>query len=282
MTRPELSSSTTFRLTQPEVHVVSMRNHEGRRQAISGELAGRGVAFSFFDAIDGALLGDSPKYDRARRMRLAGKDLQPGELGCYASHLELMRMIVQSEAPYAVILEDDVTVTDEFLPVIAGLAANASHLEIVKLGSASARARAYRPIAPLTQKTSLVRYKRAANGTQGYFVTRAAAEKFLSYSTRFCYPVDVAMNRVWENHLNVLGVQPWVVVHDRSWPSSIDAKRFDGVQNAPQYALERRMRKIADSFAKRAHYLRTFTRDRRLAAALDRGISSTDDRLWAH
>src|SRR5262245_54308049 len=33
--------------------------------------------------------------------------LRPGEIGCYASHLTVMRLIVERGLPYALVLEDD-------------------------------------------------------------------------------------------------------------------------------------------------------------------------------
>ena len=43
-----------------------------------------------------------------------GNKLSNSEIGCYLSHLQALRAIIDQDLPYAVILEDDVTLTDWF------------------------------------------------------------------------------------------------------------------------------------------------------------------------
>lgn len=40
--------------------------------------------------------------------------LTPGEIGCALSHIQIYKMMVEEEIPYALVLEDDVTLPDDF------------------------------------------------------------------------------------------------------------------------------------------------------------------------
>ncbi len=45
--------------------------------------------------------------------------LKPGEVGCYASHLKTMKIIVERDLDYALILEDDAILPADFQTIIA-------------------------------------------------------------------------------------------------------------------------------------------------------------------
>jgi glycosyl transferase family 25 len=174
---------------------------------------------------------------------------------------------VDEGLPYAVVLEDDLVYEKEFAQVIGALPALAGMVDLVKLGQPEVRDRKFRTVRALTGVSSLVRFKRTVNGTQGYFVTAAGAAKFLRYSRRIAYPVDVAINRVWENGLNIYGVQPWPVIHDEASPTSIEGARFErAAQPYVGVKLERRLRKAWDSLAKRLYFVTTRRRDEQVAA----------------
>jgi glycosyl transferase family 25 len=252
-------------LNDPTVFVINLQSRPDRRDAVQRQLDAAGLAFRFFPAVDGRKVGDSPFYDRKRRLRLAGKPLLPGELGCYLSHLFVMQKILDEALPYAVVLEDDLIVGPDLAEVVRALPVVAGEVDMVKLGSGSDRPRAFRPVGELTETSALVRFNETVNGTQGYFVTRAGAETFIRYSRRFAYPVDVAINRTWENGLNVFGVQPWPILHDRASPTSIEEARFEKrKQPLSLVKIERRARKAWDSLAKRTHFVLNRAQDRKL------------------
>ena len=51
-----------------------------------------------------------PGYDEQRALGYMGRKLKGGELGCYMSHLDCVRRFLTTDADYAVVLEDDMTI----------------------------------------------------------------------------------------------------------------------------------------------------------------------------
>ena len=92
-----------------KVYVINLDGSNERLETISGRLAEFGIAFERVSAVDGrgfdlATLSD---YDADRAERYMGRSLVGGEIGCYHSHLKVAEAFLASDAPYALVLEDD-------------------------------------------------------------------------------------------------------------------------------------------------------------------------------
>lgn len=257
------------------IFVINLAERVDRRRAAATTLEACSAPYSFVDACDGRTLPTPPAYDRARRLRLAGKDLTRGEIGCYLSHLRAMSQMLAEGLDWAVIAEDDLVAAPDLAEVIASLAAIHNRLEIVKLECSENRPRSFRTIRPLSAERKLVRMANVTHGAAGYFITRRAAERFIRHSRRFFRPVDVALARSWETGIDVLAVHPWPVVQDKSMASSIEQARFS--EPPPQLDLagaSRWMNRQRDSVAKRLHFVRALRRDWSLNRSVARDLST--------
>jgi hypothetical protein len=70
-----------------------------------------------------------------------------GELGCYLSHVAVMRALLASSHRFALVLEDDVLLTPALRPVLQGLLAHAGplgHGQAVAGAFAARRSRTWR------------------------------------------------------------------------------------------------------------------------------------------
>ena len=68
--------------------------------------------------------------------------LSPGEVGCYASHLMVAHKIVAERLPYAVALEDDAVLDDDFLAACADAVQHApDDWDLIHLSAASSTKR---------------------------------------------------------------------------------------------------------------------------------------------
>jgi glycosyl transferase family 25 len=258
--------------------VINLAEQADRRASAAGALEACGLRHRFVTAFDGRCGPAPPAYARAERLRLVGKDLTPGEIGCYLSHLRVMELMLDEELDWAVIAEDDLVAAPDLGGVVAALGAIHDRLQIVKLECSENRPRRFRTIAPLTSSRALVRMSNVTHGAAGYFITRPAAERFLRYSRRFFRPVDVALARSWETGVDVLAVHPWPIVQDKTLASSMEQARFEA--QPPQLDLVGASRWLArqhDSVAKRLHFLRTAKRDR----SLNRRVTSELTRATA-
>ena len=103
----------------PPIFVISLAREAERRARMAQELAG--FDFEFFDAVDGRTL-DGAQY--AHRLDaewfriMRGRELAPGEIGCFLSHYGLWERLVAAGTPCALILEDDARLEDGFAVII--------------------------------------------------------------------------------------------------------------------------------------------------------------------
>ena len=93
------------------VHVISLRGSQSRRDLIRSQLEPLGITFRFFDAVDGRALSASELSNLAPKggVHYSGM-LTTRELACALSHLAVIDKIAESEADYAAVFEDDISV----------------------------------------------------------------------------------------------------------------------------------------------------------------------------
>lgn len=174
------------------------------------ELARCGVAFTRFEAVNGRTLSAADLarvYDPAANARRARHPLIGPEIGCYLSHIALWEQIAASDAPGAVILEDDFAAAGDLAAVLAALSADPGGWEIAKLFSARAGQRVLdlRPLSPGRQIG--VPYK-VPNTTLGYAIRREAAVRLARSALPVSRPIDEDHKHFWELGLRVALVVP--------------------------------------------------------------------------
>ena len=156
-----------------------------------------------------------PYFFEGNRLR---SKLKPGEVGCYASHLVAMELIVQRNLEYALILEDDAAIPHDIAASLADVLANMpAGWDIVHISRDSNRA--VKIVADLADDRRLVRYSRVPETTTGYLISRSGAQKFLKPSKRY-WPIDTDFRRPWCFGLEIYGVTS-PIVHPAGFDSSI-------------------------------------------------------------
>jgi len=147
--------------------------------------------------------------------------LRPGEVGCYASHLEALRTVVEQELECALILEDDAVLPGDLVPILRNILTTVpAGWDIVQLCRNPSRA--VKPIAVLGHGAKLVRYSRVPETTTGYLVSLSGARKFLAPVKRY-WPVDTDLRQPWRFGLEIYGVVPKLIAAHCAFPSSINA-----------------------------------------------------------
>jgi GR25 family glycosyltransferase involved in LPS biosynthesis len=94
------------------VFVINLARAHDRRARIAGHLADLGIAARFLPAVDGSSLHLSA-FSRTYRRQLV-----PGEIGTYLSHIDAAKMIAESGEAFVCLLEDDAELTPEVLPFL--------------------------------------------------------------------------------------------------------------------------------------------------------------------
>lgn len=145
--------------------------------------------------------------------------LKPGEVGCYASHLSAMQVIVERGVDYALVLEDDAVLPINLRETLADVIANLPRgWDLVQICYDTNRA--VKPIAQLKDGRRVVRYSRIPENATGYLISRAGAQKFLQRRKRY-WPLDTDFRQPWRFQMEVYGVAPRILSASTSFESSI-------------------------------------------------------------
>lgn len=133
--------------------------------------------------------------------------LSNGEVGCYASHLHIHRMILDRGLPYALVLEDDVLLDSDFAAVAdAAVTVAPAGWDYIHLSSVIKRAvHALKRLGAADRE--LIVYSRLPVNTAAYIISASGARKFLQPRHRV-RPVDMDVRYGWLMDFTVYGVAP--------------------------------------------------------------------------
>jgi glycosyl transferase family 25 len=200
---------------------INLDRDVARRAAIERELQQIGLKAERIAGVDGERVPPNLQpffFENGVRV----SRLSSGEVGCYASHLTAMQLILDRALEWALVIEDDVRLHSRLTDIVkAAIACAPSDWDFIKLCRYPPLGG--KPIAKLAAGRTLVRYCRIPNSTGGYLVSKAGAKKLLARHPK-TIPIDSDMRRPWLSGLEVFGVTPPVTPHDRTLPSSIETR----------------------------------------------------------
>ena len=159
---------------------------------------------------------DEPAYRRKH-----GKTPALGELGCYLSHVEVMRRFLASDAEFALVLEDDVLLKDALPAVLRGLMAHAARWDMVKLSAVHSGT----PVRVLevTPGHHLAVMLSRCTGSSAYLMNRRAAAVYARELLPMSLPYDHVFDQGWRFGLKVRLVTPTPCTHDEEIATTIVA-----------------------------------------------------------
>lgn len=158
----------------------------------------------FVKAIDGRMLSKEERhsqFDYPASIRLYGRELNAGEVGCALSHRKAYREFLESKQPYALFLEDDISIQRDLnsldLVAIDKVLNNACPKALMLSGDYS-----YYKKKPIARLYSAV-------GAYAYVLNRKAALKILSLEP----PCSVADDWMFYKRLNIklYAVYPYMI-----------------------------------------------------------------------
>ena len=200
--------------------VISLADAAERRASVRRQFERAGVGFAFLDAVRGdeAFPRHFADYDASRYRLHCRREASPGEVGCYASHLQLWKECAAGSEPY-VILEDDARLEPGFpqaLPLLEKLLPRYGFVRLEGLSRPPrlARLRDRPALYPVAEhgRFHLAYVSDVPLCTMAYAVSPKAAAALVRHSARLSSPVDKFLQRTWEHGVPVFGLSPSVVV----------------------------------------------------------------------
>ena len=173
------------------VFVISLARLADRRRRIAAHLDGLGVEYEIIDGVDGSQMSE----EEYRGYLAEGKSYSRGVVGCYLSHLEAYKRIVEGGFEAGLILEDDAILQKNFVEVLRdGVDASLFDYCFLDCDDSNGRHHVfYAPAskAPLSRRLNSYRLSHAPTGTSALLVARKAAQIRLETALPIQRPIDV-------------------------------------------------------------------------------------------
>ena len=171
-----------------------------------------GINFNLEIAVDGKeLLLPHKNYSEVKYNLLHGKRTNLGELGCYFSHLNVLKKFLSTNEDFALVCEDDIEFNKDIIQIINGALNSSIHFDLLRLSGGSDRNKE-KGIPIKLQKIYKDFYLSLnlgfKSGTGCYLINRHAAKNILNKLNKMSLPIDHAMDRDWLLSIRSLSILP--------------------------------------------------------------------------
>ncbi|MDQ1198882.1 glycosyl transferase family 25 [Rhizobium sp. SORGH_AS 787] len=202
------------------IYLINMANAKERKQAMFDKLSDIGLTAERVEAIDGrALTFPIPEFSALSYKLMHGRRTCPPEIGCYLSHVECARRLLQSDAEFALILEDDVVFKQDFMASVEAAIDHRNDWDILRLSTVS-NGRKY-PFRKLTADRSLSIALTREKGSGAYIVNRKAAKWIAEKLVPMRLAYDIAYDLEYLAGLKSAFIYPLCASQDADNTSSI-------------------------------------------------------------
>lgn len=187
------------------------------------------------EAVDGANLSQS-EIDKYYCATLNKKNyhypLSRGQIGCYLSHRKAWQAIVDQKLDYALIFEDDFTLTSDIHTAIKSIDDLDIKWQLIKLSAYKGRERSIIFKKPLNNTHSLVVHKKLMSGCCATAISYDGAKQLLGATEKFGRPVDCDLQHIWQTGVSGYSLMPFPVIQCTEQESDIKMRSEKQVKKA--------------------------------------------------
>lgn len=197
--------------------VIHMKNSDIRKKNIDEQTEILNIKINIFDAIIGKNIKNVNDYDK--NIKLNYKFNSPGELGCYLSHLMIIKNAITSKKKYTVIFEDDFTIlskdlNNEILNIIQKVNNN---FDIIYLGN-NYESKSEQIIDNIYKNNKLI----PLLGIHGYLINNKNAKKIYNNLLNIKRPIDWQFNQLINNNkLVCFVIYPSIIIQNNNYKSDL-------------------------------------------------------------
>jgi glycosyl transferase family 25 len=195
------------------LYLINLDRSPDRLTFMQAQFAKQGVVYERVVAQDGTVsLGEEWRWQFCRA------PLSHGKIGCYVSQLMALQRLVASSAPWGIVLQDDVTLAEDFLAVAETAIRAAPGADLIHLCT-NWKERPKR-VSRLTGDYWLARHRRLPVGAGAIAFSRAGAMKLLEGQLRQ-RTFDLELRYGYLHGLDIYGVTPSPAAQRENFPSVI-------------------------------------------------------------
>ena len=193
-------------------YLINLKRADDRLVSAKETFNKVGIVFNLEVAIDGKDLSlPHENYSETKYNLLHGKKTNLGELGCYLSHLNVLKKFLNTEEDWALVCEDDIEFNEDIVEIINYAVASGINFDLLRLSGGSDRNK--EKGLPLKLKKIYKGFFLSLNfgfksGTGCYLINRLAAKNILKKIHKMSLPIDHAMDRDWILNLRSLSISP--------------------------------------------------------------------------
>lgn len=231
------------------VYLINLDTDKDRLEFMDGQLKALNINYERFPAIYGTQLpGWLKPYFLDDDGNIASR-LTAGEVGCYASHMAIMKRVAAADQP-ALVLEDDIQIKPEFPALVAEFLRSGLSCDILRISSYHyERKNPTRIVASLSNGYDVIKYMSVPNNTGAYLITPEGARKFLKWKPKRTTPIDQDLKRIWDLRMKTLAFCPPLVIHNVLEVSTIHT------MGKPSGSWRRpKLQRMSDRFFRRLYY----------------------------
>ena len=174
-TAPIGSISDTDIIERFNFYVINLDRAVDRMEQFAKDFEQFPIPFIRVSAIEGSKLTIPIEgYDAPMCYIYLGREAGPGEIGCYLSHVNVLKMFLESEKEFALICEDDAMPTPDGYKAIQSAITHAETWDLLRLFGG--RHKTSCPYRSLTSAHNLCTSITGMTATAAYIVNRRAAE----------------------------------------------------------------------------------------------------------
>jgi glycosyl transferase family 25 len=224
-----------LRIPGLKVVLINLPRSVARLEQMQQRLDAQGLAYDLFPAIDGRAEQTRliQQVDVPAFQRNVGRDVLPGEIGCYFSHITVWQQFVDSGEDCLLVLEDDVVFGPDFLVAVQEALRVRAHWDFLKLN----KIRAKQPIAQgRVGAYRLNAYLGTATGFGAYLIQRETARRLLPVMLPITRPIDHELDRIHVHRIRHFGLEPFPSHVQDENQSTITGQAFNAVKKYAWHA----------------------------------------------
>ncbi|WP_440056419.1 glycosyltransferase family 25 protein (plasmid) [Pseudoalteromonas sp. T1lg65] len=210
---------------QPQVFLINLDSSTERLANATAQFEHFDIEFERISATLGSAMDITEKaqyYSHQVNATRFFRPLTDGEIGCYVSHLRVLKEIVTRKLPYAIVFEDDFNLVSDLKEVFAAISEIPSHWDVIKLAQRGiGKAKVVVASQRLTSHFDIALTKKIPAGTCAQAISYAGAKKILETFVPFGRPVDTDLQHSWEQGIDVFQMSPPPVQQGTQFESTI-------------------------------------------------------------
>jgi glycosyl transferase family 25 len=218
-------------------YVINLRRSPDRRMSMTAQLTAHGIDYELVEAVDGRGLDltDPEVVGSIAPSFLAADWFLPTHAACAMSHLSAYRKVLEAKLPWALVLEDDVTIPADLWAIAEAVAAQLTGAEVALLNFDSDQvckvSRQGAAELPSGRKLVLPADVHVPVSAAAYVITREACEHITTGALPIRAKIDDWGHVHDEGMIDRLRcVVPLAVVKNPSFGSTIGYYRDDSIK----------------------------------------------------